>query len=91
MIGERGGWKIDFDPSSARLMLSHDSGADVSGELAFRQEEAAWRIDLSRDGVEDRLALIYDAPGRESTSHMRRNIGLAWLELPLSPPTDSDH
>jgi hypothetical protein len=58
MIGERGGWKIDFDPSSARLMLSHDSGADVSGELAFRQEEAAWRIDLSRDGVEDRLALI---------------------------------
>jgi predicted GH43/DUF377 family glycosyl hydrolase len=41
--------------------------------------------------VEDRLALIYDAPGRESTSHMRRNIGLAWLELPLSPPTDSDH
>jgi len=58
MIGERGGWKIDFDPSSARLVLSHDSGADVSGELVFRQEDAAWRVDFSRDGVEDRLALV---------------------------------
>jgi hypothetical protein len=37
--------------------------------------------------VGKRLALFYDAPGGESTSHMRRNIGLAWLELPLSPPT----
>jgi len=37
--------------------------------------------------VGERLALFYDAPGDESISHMRRNIGLAWLELPLSPPT----
>jgi predicted GH43/DUF377 family glycosyl hydrolase len=34
----------------------------------------------------ERLALFYDAPGGNSTSHMRRSIGLAWLELPLSPP-----
>jgi len=34
----------------------------------------------------NRLALFYDAPGGDSTSHMRRNIGLAWLDLPLSPP-----
>lgn len=33
-----------------------------------------------------RLALFYDAPGGDSTSHMKRNIGLAWLDLPLSPP-----
>ncbi len=33
-----------------------------------------------------RLALFYDAPGGKSTSHMRRDVGLAWLELPLSPP-----
>lgn len=33
-----------------------------------------------------RLAVFYDAPGGDSTSHMRRDIGLAWLELPLSPP-----
>ena len=34
----------------------------------------------------NRLALFYDAPGGKSTSHMKRNIGLAWLELPLRIP-----
>ena len=36
--------------------------------------------------VGNRLAVFYDAPGGGSTSHMGRDIGLAWLELPLSPP-----
>jgi predicted GH43/DUF377 family glycosyl hydrolase len=36
--------------------------------------------------VGKRLALFYDAPGGESAGHMRRDIGLAWLELPLTPP-----
>ncbi len=36
--------------------------------------------------IGNRLALFYDAPGGESTSHMGRDIGLAWLELPLIPP-----
>jgi len=36
--------------------------------------------------VGKRLALLYDAPGENITSHMKRNVGLAWLELPLSPP-----
>lgn len=36
--------------------------------------------------VGKRLAIFYDAPGENSTSHMRRSVGLAWLELPLSPP-----
>jgi len=36
--------------------------------------------------VKNRLALFYDAPGGESISHMRRNVGLAWLDLPLKPP-----
>lgn len=34
----------------------------------------------------NRLALLYDAPGGGDKSHMRRDIGLAWLALPLSPP-----
>jgi len=37
--------------------------------------------------VGDRLAIFYDGlqgPGRGS--HMRRDIGLAWLDLPLHPP-----
>ena len=33
-----------------------------------------------------RLAVRYDAAGGESISHMRRNIGLAWLNLPLTVP-----
>ena len=33
-----------------------------------------------------RLALLYDAPGGKSVSHVRRSIGLAWLDLPLAPP-----
>ena len=36
--------------------------------------------------VGKRLALFYDAPGGISTSHMKRNVGLAWLELPLVIP-----
>ncbi len=36
-----------------------------------------------------RLALFYDALGGDSTSHMKRHIGLAWLELPLSVPEPS--
>jgi predicted GH43/DUF377 family glycosyl hydrolase len=36
--------------------------------------------------VGKRLAIFYDAPGGDSTSHMGRDLGLAWLELPLSPP-----
>ena len=37
--------------------------------------------------VGNRLAIFYDAPGGESKSHMKRDIGLAWLDLPLVPPT----
>lgn len=36
----------------------------------------------------NRPALFYDASCGNSTSHLRRNIGLAWLELPLSSPSD---
>ena len=36
--------------------------------------------------VGSRLALFYDAPGGASIGHMHRDIGLAWLELPLRPP-----
>jgi predicted GH43/DUF377 family glycosyl hydrolase len=35
----------------------------------------------------NRLAIFYDAPGGNGVSHMRRSIGLAWLKLPLTPPT----
>ena len=34
----------------------------------------------------NRLAIFYDAPGGDSLSHMNRDIGLAWLDIPLQPP-----
>jgi len=37
----------------------------------------------------NRLAIFYDAPGGDSTSHMNRDVGLAWLDLPLHPPTET--
>ena len=36
--------------------------------------------------VGKRLAVLYDAPGGDSLSHMNRDLGLAWLELPLTIP-----
>lgn len=38
--------------------------------------------------AKDRLALFYDAPGEKSVSHFNRDIGLAWLDLPLIPPIE---
>jgi predicted GH43/DUF377 family glycosyl hydrolase len=38
--------------------------------------------------IDGKLAVLYDAPGGESTSHMKRDIGLAWLDLPLNPPEE---
>lgn len=35
----------------------------------------------------DRLALLYDGPGGDSQDHLHRDLGLAWLDLPLSPPS----
>ena len=31
----------------------------------------------------DRLAIFYDAPRGGGTAHMRRDVGLAWLQLPI--------
>ncbi len=40
--------------------------------------------------VNDRLAVCYDAPGDNSVDHMHHDIGLAWVKLPLIPPSDPE-
>ncbi len=35
----------------------------------------------------DRLAIFYDGVAGEGTSHVGRDIGLAWLDLPIKLPT----
>jgi predicted GH43/DUF377 family glycosyl hydrolase len=39
--------------------------------------------------VDNQLALFYDAPEDNSTNHMKRHVGLAWLTLPLTIPTNN--
>lgn len=34
----------------------------------------------------DGLAILYDGLAEDSLSHMGRDVGLAWLKLPLTPP-----
>ena len=36
----------------------------------------------------DRLAIFYDAPGGHSMAHVNRDIGMAWLDLPLRIPAN---
>lgn len=38
--------------------------------------------------VGDRLAILYDGLAEEGIGHMHRDVGLAWLDLPLTPPED---
>jgi predicted GH43/DUF377 family glycosyl hydrolase len=38
--------------------------------------------------VGTKLALLYDGREGKSTEHMRRDIGLAWLDLPLEPVSE---
>lgn len=39
----------------------------------------------------NRLAVLYDAPGGTSIDHLYRDVGLAWLNLPLVPPDQITH
>jgi predicted GH43/DUF377 family glycosyl hydrolase len=36
---------------------------------------------------DNRLAILYDGAPGESTSHVGRDVGLAWLDLPIKVPT----
>jgi len=61
--GEVSAWDIDFHPGSGRLDLTHGpSSARVNGVLRFEAmvggESELWRIDVPRDGVPARLALL---------------------------------
>ena len=37
--------------------------------------------------VDQRLALFFDASATSLDNNMQRDIGLAWLQLPLVPPS----
>ncbi|MBT3290753.1 MAG: hypothetical protein HN380_25640 [Victivallales bacterium] len=56
----------------------------LDGENCSWSQECVGMPTVVRVG--ERLAMLYDGPGGDSISHMGRDIGLAWLELPLTPP-----
>ncbi len=68
--------------------LDHWSTEDRA--VVLDGENCTWSRDcIGLPGVVEqggRLAVLYDAPGDTSISHMNRSIGLAWLDLPLRPP-----
>ena len=68
--------------------LNHWSTADKA--VVLDGENCGWsKKCIGLPGVVkfgDKLAVLYDAPGGDSKSHMGRDIGLAWLKLPLTPP-----
>ncbi len=72
-------WSRDLDRWSAR-----DRAVVLDGRNCTWSTDCIGLPSVVRKG--DRLAILYDAPGGDSVSHMRRHIGLAWLELPLRPP-----
>ena len=59
------------------IVLRYGNGPDKCDMLGARD---VWVFE--EDGT---CYMHYDAPGGSSTSQMKRNIGLAWLELPLTP------
>ena len=75
-------WSKDlnkWDPENKAIVLD--------GENCSWSEKCIGLPSVLKTG--ERLALFYDAPGGTSTSHMKRHVGLAWLELPLSPPAQA--
>lgn len=72
-------WSADvnhWDPANKAIVLDEST-----------QKDHARCIGLpSVIQVGKKLAMFYDTPGGPDIGNMRRNIGLAWLDLPLHPP-----
>ena len=62
-----------------------DKAVVLDGQNCFWSKNCIGLPSVVRIGKQ--LAIYYDAPGGESTSHMNRDVGLALLSLPLKPPS----
>ncbi len=63
---------------------AHDKAVVLDGTSCAWSRRVVGLPSVLRIG--DRLAVYYDALAGEGTGHMGRDIGLAWLDLPLAPP-----
>jgi predicted GH43/DUF377 family glycosyl hydrolase len=64
----------------------HDKATVLDGANCRWSRKCIGLPSVVKEG--DRLAVFYDAPGDDSTGHMRRDVGLAWLKLPLNLPVE---
>jgi predicted GH43/DUF377 family glycosyl hydrolase len=72
-------WSRDLDQWNAK-----DKAVVLDGKNCTWSKRCVGLPSVVKAGK--RLAIFYDAPGGNSTSHMKRDIGLAWLDLPLATP-----
>lgn len=79
----------DGRPAATLRMVAKDHGivlryGDGPGKCDYLGARDVWVF-------EDKgtYYMHYDAPEGSSTSHMKRHVGMAWLELPLSAPDPS--
>jgi len=72
------------NPSTPKAAGRYDIAAFYWPSLHYDERWAEFFPGGGTDG--EWLAIFYDAPGGDSTSHMRRHVGLAWLDLPLRVP-----
>lgn len=68
----------DGRPAAVLRMDAKDHG------IVLRHGDGPDRCDVL--GARD----VWVFPGGDSISHIRRNIGLAWLDLPLVPPQPAE-
>lgn len=71
-------WSKDvmhWDPEHSAVVLDKSNCTWAKGAIGMPT--------VIRTG--NKLALMYDATPGESTSHMGRDIGLAWIQLPIKP------
>jgi hypothetical protein len=59
-----------------------------SGFASYFRRNSIPYLDVG-NRVNTHAAPLYDAPGDDSISHMNRDIGLAWLNLPLTIPVSN--
>ena len=74
-------WTKDLDnwnKENKAVVIDRDNAKEVKGAIGMP----------SVIRVGDRLAMLYDGAPGENFGHMGRGICLAWLKLPLVPPTE---
>ena len=52
-------WEVSFDEKSSSLSLVNGQ-VEISGQLSFMSDDNKWKITNSRDGIQERYALIDD-------------------------------